>query len=361
LLLRRHQLDALFITDAANLCYFAGYPAFAEMSYPRPAVFVLPLEHDPVFVVHEFHLSFPWEGDVRLYSRVGGLPVEMVREALEDAGCAHGRIGAELGHEQHLGISHLDFARVRAALPGAEFVDASDVLWQQRMVKSDAEIAIIGEACGMHDVVFEQCFGAVEIGMTEMQIDSLFRQVIANVGADFGFTIVCMGDYDPQQAAGSSSPDRRLNGGDLLWVDMGVVWHGYPTDYCRAVVAGEPSTHQLEMWNKVQQILVAAQDAVRPGIPVSDLCRVQLETADMLGLEMSTWTARRYGHGSGLHTTEPPYISLEDTTILRPGMILHIEPGCILNDGIYVREEMVVVTENGCDVLSHAPWELRAI
>ena len=76
---------------------------------------------------------------------------------------------------------------------------------------------------------------------------------------------------------------------------------------------------------------------------------------------MSTWTARRYGHGSGLHTTEPPYISPDDDTLLEPGMIIHIEPGCIEKDGIYVREEKVLITDRGYKVLSHAPWELRAV
>ena len=75
---------------------------------------------------------------------------------------------------------------------------------------------------------------------------------------------------------------------------------------------------------------------------------------------MTSWPARRFGHGSGLHTTEPPYISLDDDTILEAGMILHIEPGCIEEDGIYVLEEQVVVTESGSKVLSHAPWELQA-
>jgi Xaa-Pro aminopeptidase len=360
-LMERKKLDALFVTDAANLYYFTGYPAFAEMSFPRPAAFVLPVERDPVLIVHDFHLSLSWEGDIREYSKVGEVPIELVRGVFEEVGCTQGRVGAELGHEQHLAISYNDFTRVQHTLPGVEFVDAADVLWGLRMVKSEAEIAIISEACEIHDAVFKRCFETVRVGMTQREIDNLFRRVIIDTGADFGFTIVCVGDYDPRQAAGSSAPDCVLREGDLLWVDMGVVWHGYPTDYCRAVVGGKPSTKQLEAWGKVQQVLVAGQEAVRPGIPVSELCRVQVKEAEILGLDMSTWTARRYGHGSGLHTTEPPYVSLDDDTILEPGMTIHIEPGLIRSDGIFVREEMVVVTDSGCQVLSHAPWELRAV
>ncbi len=53
---------------------------------------------------------------------------------------------------------------------------------------------------------------------------------------------------------------------------------------------------------------------------------------------MTSWPARRFGHVSGLHTTQSPYISLDDDTILEAGMILHIEPGCIEEDGIMERQ-----------------------
>ena len=141
---------------------------------------------------------------------------------------------------------------------------------------------------------------------------------------------------------------------------LGLVMHGYHTDYCRGMVPGGASSAQLEKWGKIHKILEAGVEATMPGIPSSDLYRVQVDAAEKLNIDMSSWPARRLGHGSGLHTTEPPYISLDDDTILEAGMILHIEPGCIEEDGIYVLEEKVVVTESGSKVLSHAPWELQA-
>lgn len=132
------------------------------------------------------------------------------------------------------------------------------------------------------------------------------------------------------------------------------------TSYSRGMVAGDASSAQLEKWGKIHKILEAGVDATIPGIPSSDLYRVQVDTAEKLNIDMTSWPAQRFGHGSGLHTTEPPYISLDDDTILEPGMILHIEPGCIEEDGTYVLEDQVLVTENGSKVLSNAPWELQA-
>jgi Xaa-Pro aminopeptidase len=360
LLMEMHDLSALLITEPTNLFYFTGASYFGEMSFPRPATLILPREGRPILITHDFHLPIDWNGDIRQYRKVGEVPIEMVKKAFEDVGCALGQVGMELGREQRLGISYQDFLKVQEALPSISFVDAADIIWQLRMVKSEAEIAILTEACKIQDAIFKRVLEAVETGMTTREIKNLFQLAGFESDADFGWAIVCIGDYDPRQSAGSSPPDRRLNKSDLLWVDLGVVMQGYHTDYCRGLVAGQPSSTQIEKWGKVREILESGMKAVMPGIPCSDLYGVQVDTAKKLNIDMSSWPAQRFGHGSGLHTTEPPYISPDDDTILEPGMILHIEPGCIEKDGIYVLEEQVLVTEGGCKVLSHAPWELQA-
>jgi Xaa-Pro aminopeptidase len=359
-LMEKNNLSALLITEPTNLFYFTGASYFGEMSFPRPAVLIIPCKEKSILITHDFHLPIDWDGDIREYRKVGEMPIEIVKKAFEEIGCTTGQVGAELGREQRLGVSYQDFLRVQDALPAISFVDAADIFWQLRMVKSETEIAIITEACKIQDSIFKTTFEAVETGMTTREIKNLFQRVIIESDADFGWVIVCIGDYDPRQAAGSSQPDLRLKKSDLLWVDLGVVMHGYHTDYCRGMAAGGASSAQLEKWGKIHKILEAGVEATIPGIPSSDLYRVQVDAAEKLNIDMTFWPAQRFGHGSGLHTTEPPYISLDDDTILEPGMILHIEPGCIEKDGIYVLEEQVLVTESGSKVLSHAPWDLQA-
>ena len=67
--------------------------------------------------------------------------------------------------------------------------------------------------------------------------------------------------------------------------------------------------------------------------PASDIARAQMDKASELGLDMTTWMARRYGHSSGIRTTEPPPVSVDDHTELKPGMVIHLEPGVIGADG----------------------------
>ena len=115
-------------------------------------------------VVHiDAHID--WDGDIREYRKVGEMPIEIVKKAFEEIGCKMGRVGAELGREQRLGISYQDFIKVQDALPTISFVDAADIFWQLRMVKSEAEIAIITKACKMQDSIFKGTFEAVETGM----------------------------------------------------------------------------------------------------------------------------------------------------------------------------------------------------
>ena len=359
-LMAENDLHALIITEPTNLFYFTGASYFGEMSFPRPAVLIIPRKGKAILITHDFHLPIAWDGDVREYPKVGEVPVEMVKKAFAEIGCIQGRVGAEFGREQRLGISYQDLLKIQDAMPAISFVDAAEIIWQLRMVKSEAEIAILSEACYIQDSIFKSAFEAVETDMSTREIKTLFQHVIIESDADVGWVIVCIGDYDPRQSAGSSLPERRLKSSDLLWVDLGVTLHGYHTDYCRGMVAGVASSEQLAKWNKVRKILEAGVDAVIPGIPSFNIYKAQIDAAEKLKVDMTSWPARRFGHGSGLHTTEPPYISLEDDTVLEPGMVLHIEPGSIEKDGIYVLEEQVVVTENGCLVLSHAPWELQA-
>jgi Xaa-Pro dipeptidase len=358
MLMKGTNLQALLITDTTNLFYFTGASYFGEMSYPRPAALLIPQTGAAMLLTHDFHLAVPWKGDVRKYPKVGQLPVDMLKDMFSDAGCAHGNVGMELGREQRLGISYTDYLKVQDALPKASFVDAAEVIWEIRMQKSETEIAIIQEACRIQDDIYKKVFGAVQAGMTTREIELLFRIAIAESEAGLGWTVVCVGNFDESQASGATHSAKVLKADDLLWVDLGIVLRGYHTDYCRGLVVGELSEARQELWREVQEVLLAGLETVKPGITGSAVYQAQVRRAEELGLDMETWRARRFGHGSGLHTTEPPYIAADEKTILKPGVILHIEPGCIEKDGIYVREEQILVTETGCKVLSHAPWQL---
>ena len=360
-LMQRHGLDGLMITDAGNLFYFTGYPYSAERGFARPAVLVIPREAPSALLVHQFYFPPQWQGELRRYDAVSRSPVELMAETIQSLCGRAAVIGTELGYEHHLGISYQDFESLRTRMPAIDFQDASSLLWQLRNKKSAAEIAAIREACGLHDAIFEKCFSLLETGMSTREVEGLFQQAALDVGGKNSGAIVCIGPFEAEQAAGSSSPSRRLGIGEICWVDFSLGWQGYRTDYCRAVVAGGPKPEQQQLWTSVNDVLMAGFGAATVGANTADIAKAQLARAEVLGLDMTTWMARRYGHSSGIRTTEPPSVSVHDETPLVPGMVIHLEPGVIGADGVYVREEMILITDGGPQWLSKAPWPLGQV
>lgn len=120
--MKKSGLSALLVTEPANLFYFTGAAYFGEMSFPRPAVLIIPGNGESILITHDFHLPFDWDGEVRRYPGVGEVPIGMVKEAFEDTGCTGGRVGAELGHEQRLGGDILPGFHESAGCAAGNFV-----------------------------------------------------------------------------------------------------------------------------------------------------------------------------------------------------------------------------------------------
>src|SRR6185503_9938778 len=147
--MKRRGLDALLLGTGMNLAYFSGYPSPAK-NVSRPYFLLLPLRGDPVFISHSGHKAeaarFSWIADVREYTELSRVPVELIADAMRERSVFGKNVGMELGFEQTLDISHLEFCRLGDALGETNLVDASGVLWQLRMIKSPHEIACLREA-----------------------------------------------------------------------------------------------------------------------------------------------------------------------------------------------------------------------
>jgi len=137
-LVEKKSLSGLFITEGGNYTYFSG--GTRDFSFSRPHTMLLPRKGEPIAVIQRFpdwnRKREIWFDGVRVYDTMLGLPVEMMAEAMKDVGMGEGCVGAELGYEQRLGISPDDFAKLKELLPRVDFVDAADVFWGVRMIKS---------------------------------------------------------------------------------------------------------------------------------------------------------------------------------------------------------------------------------
>jgi Xaa-Pro dipeptidase len=359
--MRRADLDALLITEPFNYHYFSG--ATPSFSYARCNIMVIPRDRNPVIIAHEFVEASTrretWVTDIRLYDNLieGHVP-ELIR-VFQDLALGDGRIGAELGYEQRLGLSYNDFQAVTHTLANVTFTDASSLLWELRMIKSTAEIQCARKACQITSEAFHVCFESIVTGMTEKEIGDIFTRTIINRGGSHPWCFINSGPYNYEVISGAPT-NHQVRKGNMLWIDGGCAYRGYYSDFCRVAVMGTPSEKQKAMYATTLQLTDLCINGIRPGVKASDIahmCAVELERQ---GLDL-TFRAGRLGHGIGLMLTEPPHIANYDSTVLEPGMIITIEPGFVTDYGVFQAEENVLVTTDGFEILSTAPTELTRI
>lgn len=357
-------LDAVLVTSEANFRYFSGFASQTWVTPTRPRYLVLPRDGEPIAVVPTSNLQGMQDGTPVRDLRSWQAPcpaddgISLVLSALRDCARRFGAIGAELGHESRLGMPAGDLLRLIGELRPIELRDAMPLIARQRMVKSPLEVERIRRIAGIASDSFEAlpqvaagCSTVREV-CQRLQADLILRgadktpYVVGEAGAD-GYEMVMMGPSD-----------RRLGEGDLLFIDTGSQYDGYFCDFDRHYAIGTPADAVRRAYDAVYEATDAGLDAVRPGQRTCDVWRAMEGALRARKAEASY--VGRMGHGLGLSLTEPPSIHPRDETVLMPGMVITLEPSMtyVWPDPagpvakLMVHEENVVVTEDGCVLLS---------
>ena len=357
-------LDALFVSSANNYRYLSGHVTPFWVSKSRPMFFLLPLRSDPVLFVTAHQIpgveATSWVRDIRSWEGFVTEGVDLVVGALQQLGLASGRIGAELGHEQRIGFPVADFLRLQSLLPDAEFVDAADVMWKLRTIKSPVEAEYLARSAAIASKAFRDTFRLVRDGISEQELFAAFASSTLLQGAERpGYIPVTSGDGNYRRITTGPS-NRAVQRGDLVWMDGGAVYRGYWSDFARMVAVGRATDAQRNRYRTVAKVMHTAVEAVRPGMPVAELTRLVMTLCDEAGVPLNAHS--RVGHGLGLDITEPPSINLTDPTIIEPGMALTMEPTSSEDYGFFQLEENFIVTSDGARVLTEpAPEELPVV
>ncbi len=360
-LMEKKDLQGLFITEGGNYTYFSG--GTRDFSFSRPHAMLLPRKGEPVAIIQRFpdwnRKREIWFDDVRVYDTMLGLPVEMVVEAMKDMGISEGRVGAELGYEQRLGISPNDFAKLKGLLPRVEFVDGAEVFWGVRIIKTPEEVERHRRACQITAQAYNSLFPSLYEGMSEREIVDRFLRLLTVIGGYDPWAFINSGPEN-YSANGGGPTNRRIQRGNQVWLDGGCSYRGYGSDFCCAGTVGPPSNEQRKMQKMVEEISRTLVSAVRPGIRACDIDALNSSEWEKRGYDYSkiNWAGGRIGHGLGF---EPPHIASYDRTEIRPGMVFTIEPGINTEYGCYQAEMDIVVTEDGGEILNEMDRELRII
>lgn len=235
-----------------------------------------------------------------------------------------------------------------------------------RQVKTDDEIQKIEQAEKIGDEAFVKVIGRIreccQSGemLTEKQIAAFIEFTMRELGAEgTSFdTIVASGLHSSMPHAVPT--DKELMDGDFVTMDFGCKVNGYCSDMTRTVVIGTADDRQRKIYDIVLQAQEAALQIIRPGIKC---CEVD-ETARKVIREAGygEYFGHSLGHSVGLEIHETPCFAQKDESILRPGMVITVEPGIYVEGFGGVRiEDVVVITEKGCRNLTHSPKELMEV
>jgi len=366
-------LDALLITGADNFTYFSG--GHGDFSFSRPTFMLLFRDAEPIVMVHDFFEASQrkesWVADIRTYTAMQGAPMDLIKSVFGEKTLDSARIGAELGTEQRLGLSYYDFVAIKEGLSNAHFMDASDLLWSLRMVKSPLEIDCIRKACDITGRAFEKSFKMIREGMTEKEAAGIMSDHITKAGGCQAWVVANSGPYNYDSGFLTIPGNHLLVKGNLFWMDSGCKFNGYASDFSRMAAIGEPSDRQSKVYEQVDTITRRTVEGIRPGLKASELsmrCNIEFERAGLKDLwgdgdcsSGASNRAGRIGHGMGMAFTEMPHIAIYDHTVLKPGMTITIEPTVVTRYGHFHIEEDVLVTEDGYEVLSKASRTLLSV
>jgi Xaa-Pro aminopeptidase len=254
-------------------------------------------------------------------------------------------------------LSHYVVTKL-AELNGVKLVAREDPVAELRRVKTQQEIAKIRQAAHLTECAFEELLNQVKIGMNERELALKLEWLMREKGAEKPAfeLIVASGENSALPHYHPYPGERQLQVGDLLLFDIGVRLDGYNSDMTRVVAIGEAPSWAREIYDLVLQASRAGLAAVKPGasgVEVDAAARNVIAHAghkDHFGHGL--------GHGVGLEVHEGPSLSPMSEDILETGMVVTVEPGVYISGFGGVRiEELVVVTEEGCQVLTSFPCD----
>lgn len=344
MLLPDAQIDILLVSELANVRYLTGYTGSNGLALIGAAIraFITDFRYveqaaaqvDPSFE------RLRAERDL-VESLLWALPDEPVRLGFEDA---------------HTSVR--DHRRLRELLPDRiELIPVTGLVERLRAVKEPGEIEAIRAAARLADASFERLIRDGLVGRTEREVALALEHDMVARGADRPSfdTIVAAGAHGALPHAAPREVEIRK--GDMVVIDWGAELDGYCSDCTRTVAAGEPGPAAREIYELVleaNRVGLSAVTAGASGRDVDGAARAVIEAGGHGGE-----FGHGLGHGVGIEVHEAPRLSQRSSDDLHAGNVVTVEPGVYISGRLGVRiEDLVVTTDNGCDLLTSVPKRL---
>ncbi len=230
-------------------------------------------------------------------------------------------------------------------------------LLKMRSVKTAAEINLIKAAQKLTDDTFSYILNNIKAGRTEREIMLDMEFFMRREGADaVGFDFIVVSGKNSSLPHGVPT-DKPIENGDFITMDFGAEVNGYRSDMTRTVAVGTVSDKQRLVYETVLKAQEAGINKIRAGVNCYSADRTARTLIDEAGF--GGCFGHSLGHGVGIEIHEAPYLSMRSHDKLEVGNIVTVEPGIYIEGEFGVRiEDMVAVTNDGCENLTHSTKDL---
>ena len=369
--LAESEMGALLCFDMSNIRYLTATHIGTWASDKLNRFCLLPHGGEPIMwdfgsAARHHQLYNPWLGDER--SRAG---ISTMRGAMSPAsGRAEDvaqKIRAELDEhgllDQPVGIDAVEPAVLFAIQrEGITVVDGQQLMQETRMIKTQDEITLLNMACSMVDGAYEELYQMMRAGVRENDCVALVNQVLYSMGSEFveGVNAISGERCSPHPHVFT---DRLLRPGDPVYFDILHSYMGYRTCYYRTFAIGSGSKSLHDAYKRCRYYLDAAIAMIKPGVSTADVVSLWPRAQEFGFPNEEAAFALQFGHGVGLTIWEKPIfsrlVSLDHPEVIQEGMVFALETFWPSSDGWSAAriEEQLVVTRDGCQVITRFPAE----
>lgn len=369
------DLDGIIVTDPANLLYLTGYDAWSF--YVPQALLVLQGRDRPIWIGREMDANAArqttWldDEDIQPYGEeylktvTDQHPMDAVASTIDAHGYNDVTLGAEMGAYY---FTARDYRRLVDKLPSVEFVDATNLVNQFRLIKSEDEIELIRKAARITDNMIKVAVDAISPGVPQNEVVAeIYDQMIRGTD-EYG------GDYSsnpPMMPAGKGTntphltwTDDDLESDQPVILEIGGCKKRYHSPIARTVYVGDPPSDFKSLHEVTVEGLEAALEFIEPGVTAEEVAFAYQDVISEYGYEKSSRLGYRAGSGEyppswGEGNWERiPSLQPGDTTVLEPNMTFHVIAGMWEAEyGVEV-SETIQATEDGVHVFGNTPREL---
>ncbi len=356
------EAEAAFLPIHTDLNYLMGVPRdipnFGVTLHPGAWIegaWISP-NHDPVLLLPRMTAEFGGLGSLKgVDIRVLGDwddPAQLVSDVLK---------GFNLPAAPRIAISsHAEaetLINLQKLFPDARFISATDILRQQRVIKTEDEIAIMRRAGEITEAAFADVLKNLKIGMTELDvIDEVDHQLRkhGSLGPSFTTSLYNSGPNHPLKFGDRLGTWHRvLTAPVSILFDFGGVYDGFCYDFGRTVSFGEPDAQ----FRDVYDLVMRSQAAGIAALKADHVTCEQVDAAARRVIEEAGYGEafrHRLGHGIGMDVHEPPFLTKGNKTVVREGMMFTVEPSITLYDGKFSSrvEDVIVVRPGGGEPLT---------